>query len=91
MAPGARGIGTLLLQARAVAGSRISPAGGVAWRKLFRDGGGTPGEPETAETAPATAGPPAAAAPEQDETLPGAGDGSAAQASAAGALPARDR
>ena len=91
MAPGARGIGTLLLQARAVAGSRISPAGGVAWRKLFRDGGGMPGEPETAETAPATAGPPAAAAPEQDETLPGAGNGSAAQASAADALPARDR
>jgi len=90
MAPGAPGIRTRLLQARAAAGSRISPAGGAAWRKLFRDGGGTPGEPETAETAPATAGP-SAAAPEQDETPPGAGNGSAAQASAADALLAHDR
>ena len=87
MAPSAPGIRTRLLQARAAAGSRISPAGGAAWRKLFRDGGGTPGEPETAETA----GPPAATAPEQDETPPGAGNGSAAQASAADALPAHDR
>jgi hypothetical protein len=91
MAPSAPGIRTRLLQARTAAGSRISPAGGAAWRKLFRDGGGTPGEPETAETAPATADPPAAAAPGQDETPPGAGNGSAAQASAADALPAHDR
>lgn len=90
MAPGAAGIRTRLLHARTAASSRISAAGGAARRKLFRDGRGTPGEPQTAETAPVTAGTPAAA-PEQDEAPPGDGDGSAAQVPAADALPAHDR
>jgi hypothetical protein len=92
MAPGAAGIRTRLPQARTAAISCISAAGSAARRKLFREGRGAAGEPETAETTSATVGTPAAAAPEQDEAPPGdTGNGSAAPAPAADALPPHDR
>jgi hypothetical protein len=90
MAPGGGAVTTRLRQARTAASSRIRAAGGVARRELSREGSGTPGEPEAAETAPPAAGTPAAAL-DHEEAAPSAGNGSAAQSPAADELPARDR
>lgn len=71
-------------------GSRISARWGAARWEFRRNGSGTPGEPETAETEPPAGGTPAAA-PDHGEASPGAGNGSAARVQAADGLPARDR
>jgi hypothetical protein len=85
----ATGAGTRLWQARMAANVRTRAASGAV-RELFRNHGGTPGEPETAENGQPAADPTEAAAPEQHNADPVSGNGSTAQASAADEVPAHD-